>query len=257
MPPLVALLSALAGSAAGADATNGRGEAREHAEPAEFFYGGAVGIRREIYRDYDRRIVPIPIIGYRGDRLRVYGPFVNYDLLRAGGLTADVRLAPRFQGFDESDGDIFHGMDERESSLDLGLGVKYAAGNWNLELAGLRDALDRSNGREASLDLGRAFQVGKFRVEPAVGLQYLDSAHVDYYYGVEPGEATSFRIAYDGDSALNARLSITVVTPAYLGGLLRIGIERTWFDSTIEDSPLTDEDANLGVFIAFSKRFER
>lgn len=251
------LLLILACQTAGADNGSGGGERGAANQARGFLYGGAISAYSEIYRDYDRRVVLIPIIGYRGERLRVYGPFVSYDLLHAGALRLDVRLAPRFQGFDDSDGEIFHGMDDREDSLDLGLGLKYARDGWRFELAGLRDALDRSNGSEWSADLGRAFRAGAFRVEPALGMQYLDARLVDYYFGVETAEATSFRPAYRGDSALNTRLGVTFATPAFLGGLTRIRILRTWFDSSIDDSPLTEDDADLGIFIAFTKFFDR
>ncbi len=81
--------------------------------------------------------------------------------------------------------------------------------------------------------------------------------HVDYYCGIEPAEATSFRLAYRGDSALNMRLGVTFATPAFPGGLTRIRILRTWYDSAIDDSPLTEDDADLGIFIAFTKFFDR
>lgn len=257
-PTLAALVLSLAfiSPAAHAETDSDRDEARTPVALQGFFYGGAVGIRREIYDGYDQRVVPIPVIGYQGDRLRIFGPFVTYDLARAGGLSLDARLAPRFQGYDESDSDLFRGMDDRDSSFDAGFGLKYRRGEWKWELAGLRDLLDRSGGREWSADLGRTFRFGPLGVEPAIGVQYLDRKHVDYYYGVAPAEAASFRSAYDGDSALNTRFGVALVTPAWFGGLTRIGIERTWFDSSISDSPLTDADANLGIFIAFSKFFD-
>lgn len=234
-----------------------RGENRARIEPTGFFYGGALGVRREIYADFDRRVIPLPVIGYRGERLRVFGPFVNYEVVDTGALGLDLRLSPRFQGFDESDSDVFSGMEEGEFSMDAGAGLTWERDDWKLELIGLADILDRSNGREWQLGLSRAYRAGPLLFEPAIGLSWLDRRHVDYYYGVAAAEATSTRPAYRGDSALNTRLGLNLFTPAFFGGLTRIGIENTWYDSSIEDSPLTDTDSSLGVFIAFSKFFDR
>ena len=176
--------------------------------------------------------------------------------MREGAFGFDLRLSPRFEGFDESDSDIFEGMEEREFSMDAGIGMTWQRDDWKLELAGLKDLLDRSDGQEWTLQLGRAFRRGSLFIEPSVGLSYLDSRHVDYYYGVADAEATAARPAYDGDSALNTTLGISFFTPAYFGGLTRIGIEGTWYDSAIDDSPLTDSDSNLSIFIAFSKFFD-
>ena len=234
-----------------------RGENRAQIEPGGFIYGAALGVQREIYIDYDRRVVPLPVIGYRGEKLRIFGPFVNYEVYRTGAFGFDVRLRPRFGGFDESDSDIFDGMEDREFSIDLGLGLTWQRDDWKLELAGLYDALDRSDGREWSVSLGRAYRVGTAFLEPTIGISYLDHRHVDYYYGVDESEATSFRPAYRGASALNRKLGISMVTPAWFDGLTRISVENTWYDSEIADSPLTDADSSLSIYIAFSKFFKR
>src|SRR5210317_704572 len=97
--PLGLLL--LTASAAAEEAK--RGENRARIEPYGFIYGGAIGIRSEIYVGYDRRVILLPILGYRGEKLRIFGPFVNYEAYRDGALGFDVILSPRFSGFKESD----------------------------------------------------------------------------------------------------------------------------------------------------------
>lgn len=236
--------------------TDTRGENRARIEPSGFIYGGAIGLRQEIYADYDHRIIPLPVIGYRGEKLRVFGPFVNYEVARRDGFGFDLGLSPRFGGFDESDSDIFRGMDEREFSMDATLGATWQRDDWKINLQGLYDVLGRSDGREARLRLGRAFRAGRFILEPSLGLSYLDRRHVDYYYGVDDDEAAAFRPAYRGRSALNPTLGIGIFTPSLFGGLGRIGIENTWYDEPIVDSPLVEHDSGLSIFIAYSRFFD-
>lgn len=253
---LLGLFVGITGKVFAAEAAADRGENRERIEPSGYIYGGALGLRREIYIDYDRRVIPLPVIGYRGEKLQVFGPFVRYELLRRDALSFNARLSPRFGGFDESDSDIFEGMEDREFSMDVGLGMTYERNDWKIEAAGLRDLLDRSNGRELSLQLGRAFRLGSVFIEPTVGLSYLDRRHVDYYYGVDESEVASSRPAYDGKSARNTELGINFVSRSLLGGLTRISIENTWYDSAISDSPLTDADSSLSLIISFAKFFK-
>jgi len=253
---LLCLVFGMAGKVSGAETVAERGENRERIEPSGFIYGGALGVRREIYIDYDRRVIPLPVIGYRGEKLQVFGPFVRYELFRQDALSFNVRLSPRFGGFDESDSDIFAGMEDREFSMDLGLGVTYERNDWKIEAAGLRDVLDRSDGQELSLQLGRAFRLGRVFIEPTVGLSYLDRKHVDYYYGVDESEVASFRPAYAGKSARNTQLGINFMSRAFFGGLTRLSIENTWYDASISDSPLTDEDSSLRFLISFAKFFK-
>ncbi len=250
------LMLCLLGGPATADTSDTeRGENRARLEPRGFIYGAALGIEREVYDGFERRVVPLPVLGYRGENLTVFGPFVSWEIAEFGDIEVDLQLSPRFDGFDESDSDVFEGMEEREFSMDVGFSLGYERNDWKIEAASLHDALDRSDGRELTLGLARVFRRGPLFIEPEIGLSYLDRRHVDYYFGVAEAEAVSFRPAYDGDSALNTTLGITLFTPAFLGGLTRIGIENTWFDDSIADSPLTDTDSSLSIYIAFSRFF--
>lgn len=232
-----------------------RGENRRRIEPRGFLWGGALGIRREIYKDYDRRIIPLPIIGYRGEKLEVYGPFASYEFYESGGFGISAIASPRFAGFDESDSDIFEGMDDREFSMDAGVRFNYEFDDWKVELASLHDVLGRSEGNEVTTRLGRVFRTGPVFIEPAIGLSYLDSNHVDYYYGVAEDEATDDRPAFEGEQAWNSTIGVSFITPIFFDGLTQFAIQKTSFDSSITDSPLTDSDAGLEYFIAFSKFF--
>ena len=253
--PALLSLCLLAGPAAANDSGSERGENRARLEPRGFIYGAALGIESEIYDGFERRVIPLPVLGYRGENLTVFGPFVSWEVAEFGDVELDLQLSPRFDGFDASDSDIFEGMEEREFSMDVGFSLGYERNDWKIEAASLYDALDRSDGRELTLGLARVFRQGPVFIEPEIGLSSLDRRHVDYYFGVTEAEAASFRPAYDGDSALNTTLGVTLVTPAFLGGLTRIGIENTWLDDSIADSPLTDTDTSLSIYIAFSKFF--
>jgi outer membrane protein len=252
---LVSLVLCLASNVALAESASQRGEDRARIEPRGFLYGGAIGVRREIYKDYDRRVIPLPVLGYRGEKLRVFGPFVSYEILNSGDFKFSAQARPRFGGFDESDSDIFEGMEEREFTMEIGLGLNYERDNWKFELSGLYDALDRSNGTEYSASLGKVVRVGSVFVEPRIDLSYLDSRHVDYYYGVNESEATNFRPEYEGDNAFNSSLGVSMTTMKFFDGLTRFSVDNTWFDSSITDSPLTDSDSSLSLRISFAKFF--
>ena len=139
--------------------------------------------------------------------------------------------------------------------MDAGLGLRYEKLDWKVELSTRYDILDRSNGYEIIGKLGRVYRSGPVFIEPAIGLSYLDSSHVDYYYGVSDSETTPEREAFKGDEALNSTLGVSFITPLFFNGLTRLSIQNTWFDSSITDSPLTDSEAGLEYFIAFSKFF--
>lgn len=225
------------------------------AEPRGFIYGVGVGLNQELYQDYRRRVVPIPIVGYRGERLSVYGPFISYDVFKQEQLTFSLRLAPRFAGVDESDSPVFAGMEKRRTSMDVGAGIQLNQQNWRYELSLLADALNNSNGYEISSAISYRYQAGPFFFEPKLSLYHSDSKLVDYYYGVRPEEATEQRPAYQAGSVINYGTGLSVATPIFAGGMTRLGLEHRWYGDSIADSPLTDRRRGFQLFFSYSRFF--
>lgn len=222
--------------------------------PQGYLYGVGIGVNQEIYRGYKRRTIPLPLIGYRGEKLSVYGPFVSYQLLQHDNLTLNAKLAPRFAGFDDSDSDVFIGMAKRKSSLDGGIGIQWRQQNWLLEADTMVDLLGNSKGQESKLAVGYSWRFGPVLVEPKIGISYSSSKLVDYYYGVRPNEATAERLAYQAGSAFNYNAGLSISNPLF-GGMTRLGIEHHWYDNSISDSPLTDRDRGFSAFISWSRFF--
>jgi outer membrane protein len=197
----------------------------------------------------------LPILGYRGDNFRVLGPFVSYDALQFSDFEISVQAAPRFQGFDESDSYIFENMADRKFSMDAGLGLSYEKKNWKINLSGMFDVLNKSNGYEAKANVSRVFSQGPLFIEPSLSVSYLDSNHVDYYYGVKANEVNQYTYQYQGKSTINTTASLSLATPIFFEGFTRFAIDYNWYGSSISNSPLVDTDTNISVRLLFSKFF--
>ena len=224
-------------------------------QPQGWMWGLGVAASQDVYTDFDNRIVPIPIIGYTGEKLRVYGPFIGYELFREKGLTLDAQLVPVFAGYEEDDSAVFAGMDDRDFSYAAGVGLNYSTSSWVYSLSTNADILGKFDGYQASASIGKRFRIDHFMIEPSLGMNYQDSNYVDYYYGVRPEEATAFRNAYNGDSAVNTEVRVAVSTRQFLGGMTRLEIGATFFDNSISDSPLTDDDTALSAMLVYTRFF--
>ncbi|TLU62013.1 MipA/OmpV family protein [Thalassotalea litorea] len=237
------------------EANRGRGENRSKVEPYGFIYGLGLSLNNEIYKGYDRRFIPLPVIGYRGETFTIYGPFASYDVYETDSIEISLKLAPRFAGFDEDDSFIFAGMAERKFSMDAGLGFRWQKDDWRFDTQAVFDVLGRYNGYELTASFGKVFSYGPFFFEPNIGLSYVDDKMADYYYGVRANEVSAQRSFYQAGSALNPTLGVSFFTPVLLGGITRMGIKKTWFADSIVDSPLTDESSRIDIFFAYSRRF--
>lgn len=224
-------------------------------QPQGWMWGFGVVASQDVYTDFDNRVVPIPIIGYTGEKLRVYGPFIGYELFRESGFTLDAQLVPIFAGYEEDDSAVFTGMDDRDFSYAAGVGLNYNTGSWVYSLSTNADILGKFDGYQASARIGKRFRINNVMIEPSIGVNYQDSNYVDYYYGVRPEEATAFRSAYNGDSALNTEVRVAISTRQFLGGMTRLEVGATFFDDSISDSPLTDDDTALNAMLVYTRFF--
>ena len=224
-------------------------------QPQGWMWGFGVAASQDVYTDFDNRIVPIPIIGYTGEKLRVYGPFVGYQLFQQDGFTLDAQLVPVFAGYEEDDSAVFTGMEDRDFSSAAGIGLNYNTGGWVYSLSTNADILGKFDGYQASARIGKQFRIDQYMIEPSIGVNYQDSNYVDYYYGVRPEEATAFRSAYNGDGALNTEIRIAVSTRQFFKGMTRLELGATFFDDSISDSPLTDDDTSLNAMLVYTRFF--
>jgi outer membrane protein len=220
-----------------------------------FLYGAGISINKEIYKGYDSRTLPLPLIGYRNDKLTIFGPFISYEVHEVSKVKVLIKVAPRFQGFDESDSYIFSGMTDRKNSVDLGIGLNYQNSGWKVGVSSMFDVLNRSNGVELTSTVGHVFRLGALSIEPQVSLSYLNNDHVDYYYGVTKEEINKDRTEFVGKSALNTALGLSMATPIFFGGYTRLNIQHTWFASEITNSPLVEDDSSLSFQLFFTKNF--
>jgi outer membrane protein len=232
-----------------------RGDAREQLEPKGFLYGLGLSVNQEIYHGYDVRMTPLPILGYRGDNFRILGPFVSYDVLPLSDINITLQTAPRFQGFDESDSYIFENMAKRKVSMDAGVGLTYEKQDWKIGLSTMFDVLSRSGGYEIKTNVSKVLRTGPIFFEPSISISYLDQQFVDYYYGVKDTEVNAYTYAYQGQSAVNSKLGLSISTPILLGGFTRFSVDYTFYDRSISDSPLVQDDRNVSARLIFSKFF--
>jgi len=222
--------------------------------PTGFIYGAGVAYQQQIYKGFDQRTIAIPLLGYVGEKLNVFGPFINYSLLRKNDWSFDLNLAPRFSGYDEGDSDFFIGMQKRKDSLDAGFTVKYNPNKWSYQLKALTDVLSNSKGSEFEINITRKFRYKFLTVEPALSVQHYDKNLSNYYYGVMQDEVALLRPSYQASSTINKSLKLSVYSPIPIG-LVRLDLTNNWFGSEITNSPLVDSKQALSARLFFVTYF--
>ncbi len=215
-----------------------------------FIYGAGVAYQQQLYKGFDQRTIALPLIGYVGENLNVFGPFVSYSFYKKDDWKVDVNLSPRFSGYEASDSPFFEGMSERKDSLDAGFSLNYSPANWTLKFSTLSDVLSKSKGNEFSFMVANKHKIGLLSIEPSVTISQFDNDLSDYYFGVLQNEATDSRSYYEGTSSVNKTVGVAFTHPLPIG-LLRLDVSNTWYGSGITDSPLVDSDKSFSTRLFF------
>lgn len=233
-------------------------EAGPEDKPSIYVGGGAI-ISSQPYVGADTRVYPIPMFVYEGKRLYFRGIMGGYWLYNVAGLSVGPVLRPRFDGYEEDDSSQLRGMDDRDWSIDGGLGIAWRTDVGLFGVTFVTDLLGRHKGQELDLSYTILFKGGGFDFIPSVGVRWKSENLVDYYYGVENDEVrfdgAVSRGAYQGENAIDPYLGLAVRRKLTGRWSLLGAIQHEWFDSEIKDSPIVDKGYEtsflLGVMYAW------
>ena len=205
--------------------------------------------------DNETRVIPLVDLEYRRFYLR--GIEAGVKLVETERFGLDVIGRAQLAGYDAEDSVFLAGMADRRETFELGLAAAWKLGSFELGATAAFDALGRSDGVQAGLELGwsRIFDRGRAGLFPAIGLVWQNADFVDYYAGVEPSEARPGRPAFEGRAAV----SLT----AGLRGFVRVGeqtqliglVQAERLDGEFEESPIIDSRWGYFGLLAVAYRF--
>jgi len=198
-------------------------------------------------------VVPAFLINY-GD-FSLLGPQAKYTLFQDNDFKLDFTGALRLDGYSADDDDFFIGLDDRDSTIDLGFSMEYELGPIDVSFSLAADALNKHDGFQSTLTFGHNFRFESAMISPFIGMEYRSKNLVDYYYGVKNHETTATRAFYQGESATQA---IAGIQGLWWSGQHHRIISRLQFsslDSSIKDSPLVDESSSYQFIMGYAYVF--
>lgn len=209
------------------------------------------------YRDSDQSVVqPIPAITYIGDRLQIFGPRIQYGVIRRGDAALAVTAGYRVGAYEEDDSDYLEGMKDREGTLMGGLSVRVRV-PYGLRMgAGYEhDMLDRFNGGSGRLGVERSFQRGILTVSPHVALNWMSDGMADYEFGVPADRARADRPAYRVGDAFVPESGLGLFVELKGSWRLILNGSVKFLPAEIADSPIVEQDYVVGGFAAVTRLF--
>jgi outer membrane protein len=227
------------------------------AEPGGAGLGVAVRIERSPYVGGGTRSDLVPLYLYEGKHLYLHASRIGWHIDSSPKHRFDVFLAHRFEGFpyDRVPASLA-GMATRQPGLDMGLSYEYR-GDWGaLYAEALHDATGASRGSELRFGYRNEFRSGRFSLRPYATLGIRDAKLNNYYYGVQPGEATATRAAYRPGSGVNLEAGLYGTYALTERLRLLAGISATRWPQGVRASPIvadrTQTALTVGLMYDFS-----
>ncbi|OZI33211.1 hypothetical protein CEG14_20440 [Bordetella genomosp. 1] len=224
-------------------------------EDSKWGIGIGAGINYRVYRDFDDRVRALPLLTFENDYVQLIGLGLDVKLPSLGPVS--FRLRGRYIGedYDSGDSPYLSGMQDRNSSFWVGGIVTWRTALVNLSAEVLTDVMSNSDGRRAKFQIDRRFAAGAFGFTPRLAAEWVDGNYVDYYYGVRPSEARSWRPAYSPGSAINTEVGLRIDWEPVRQHNLYLDAGATRMGSAIRNSPLVDESTQWGFGLGYLYRF--
>ncbi|RZI93637.1 MAG: MipA/OmpV family protein, partial [Rubrivivax sp.] len=174
---------------------------------------------------------------------------------RAGDVSLRLRSRFGFEGYEAKDSAYLAGMGKRKGSLWLGAAAVWDSPLGELSFDWVADTMGHSKGKIWQLQFERRFELGEVALTPRLGVRGVDSKYVDYYYGVKPGEASTARPVFIGESAHQTEAGLRLSYQLGERGMLFADVSALKLGKPIERSPLLERRYHTGFFAGYLYRF--
>ncbi len=225
---------------------------------------GIVGVAAVSLPEYtgakDNETIGLPLIIVNwNDRFFFNVAKGGYWVTKSDSMRFGIGFKPR-RGYESTDDPILTGMQDRDTSLEIGLLLRFNVGQGHVGVELYTDATDNSDGESAiieySVPVWRKGRRHEIRIN--AGAEYLSEDVVDYYYGVRSTEAIPFmRPTYVADGgAVNP--FVTATGRWSLGSSrwsLITALKFTKRASDIKNSPIVQDDSESLVLIGAGYTF--
>lgn len=218
--------------------------------------GAAVRTERSPYVGGGRRNDLLPLYLYEGKHFYLHSSRIGLHLDTSPSQRFDVFLAYRFEGhpYDRVPASLA-GMAERQSGIDVGASYEYRFG-WGAAFAELlHDTSSASRGNELRIGYRNEWRSGRFSLRPHAMLALRDAKLNNYYYAVQPSEATPQRRAYAPGAGTNLQLGLQGAVELSERWRLLAGISATRWPQSVRSSPIVDGRTEVALTLGLMYDF--
>lgn len=225
-------------------------------EPGSAGLGFLMRVESSPYKGADDRVDLLPLYLYEGERFFLRSNAAGVRLGPQDGQGLELFVERRLEGYPEDETpEILEGLRTRNGEADLGARYYWKQDRHTWDLSVRQDISSTSKGTEVRAGYGYLWRGQRWDVQPVLSLEWRSSKLNDYYFGVEPYEATTERAAYSAGSGLDVTAGLYARYRFLQHWSLLGGVYATQHSSSVRNSPLVDDRVQWGALLGAAYDF--
>lgn len=225
-------------------------------EPGSAGLGFLMRVESSPYKGADDRVDLLPLYLYEGERFFLRSNSAGVRLATQDDQGLELFVERRLEGYPEDETpEILEGLRTRNGEADLGARYYWKQERHTWDLSVRQDISSTSKGTEVRAGYGYLWRGQRWDVQPVLSLEWRSSKLNDYYFGVEPYEATTERPAYAAGSGLDVTAGLYARYRFLQHWSLLGGLYATQQSGSVRDSPLVDDRVQWGALLGAAYDF--
>ena len=239
---------------AGAFADDREGDAGD-GPPVYVAAGGMAYAERSLYLGGDDRVTLLPLVIAQLGPVYLRGPSLGLYVYARDGLTVATGISLDLRDTDRGDSPQLSDMAELDRAVLGELKASFDADWGDVSLSFAADISGAHDGCIARLAWHTSHAVGRFEIEPEVGIEWQGAKVNRYYYGVGAADVTPARPLYRPGAGLGFDLGVTVAYPFAERHTLRLEAAMEFVSDEVSDSPIVARDSVGRIGAGYIFRF--
>ena len=225
-------------------------------EPGSAGLGFLMRVESSPYKGADDRVDLLPLYLYEGERFFLRSNAAGVRLATQEDQGMELFVERRLEGYPEDETpEILEGLRTRNGEADLGARYYWKQQGHTWDLSVRQDISSTSKGTELRAGYGYLWRGQRWDVQPVLSLEWRSSKLNDYYFGIEPYEATAEHPAYAAGSGLDVTAGLYARYRFLQHWSLLGGVYATQQSSSVRNSPLVDDRVQWGALLGAAYDF--
>lgn len=238
--------------------TRVHGRPPESARPAPWSAGLFTMHDSQPYRGVGEEVRVFPFVSYRGERLRWYGPYLQYTFLKRSAWSLSAHAGVQFPAYEEDDSEMLNGLGDRSTTLIAGLDAELSLSRrWKGALSFDTEAFGAYAGVQATAAISRSFGSPRQPISGGIdaGVLAQNKEWTRYHVGVPEDKQRPDRPAYSPDASLHPFVSGRVLHRVRGNWSCMLMLRAEFLDDTWRDSPLVADEMRYTSLLTLSYSF--